>query len=665
MISSPGIGSGLDVQGIVRQLVAAEAQPTTTRLNAAENRYNAQLSALGSLKSGLSSFQSSLTDLTNISSFNTRLVTSGNEDLYTATATGTAISSSYEIDVQQLAQAHKLASQAYTDTTSSIGTGTLTFQFGDPNKAAQAVTIGAGDNTLQGVRDAVNAANIGVTATIINGDAGYQLVFSSDETGADNSLKISVSESPLNGTNTDMNGLSALAYDPLAPVGTGQNLTQKSAAQDAVVMIDGIQVSSATNRVSDALAGVTINLKSADPGNKSTLAISTDTETVGSTIESFVDEYNKLMGTINKLGRYDASRDEQAPLVGDSTLRFVRGRMQEIISNTVGGLSGSFRMLAEIGITTSTTDGTLVLDKTKLDSALSSNFDEVGNIFSANGSPSDSLVQYISSTVDTLPGTYAVDITQVASRGAYSDAASSVTSLTVDGTNDTFSLNVNGATSGNITLSQGTYASADLLASEIQSKINGDSALSAVGATVSVAYDGGTNSFTFTSTRYGSNSAVNFNTVGASAGLIGLTVNGAAAVSGTDVAGTIGGVAATGNGQTLTGTGDTLGLSLQIQAQAPGAYGDIVFSRGVADQLNNLLDDFLGTDNFLDSRTSSLNEQLSALDEQRDSLTRRLDRMEIGLMRQFSALDGLMAGMQATSSFLTAQLNSLSALSSQ
>ena len=660
-ISSPGVGSGLDVRGLVSQLVAAEGQPATIRLNAAEKRYNAQLSALGTLKSGLSNFQTSLSDLTSLTAFNTRTATSGNTDLYTTSATGTAISSSYEIDVQQLAQAHKLASQAYTDSTSAVGTGDLIFQFGDPNKAAQTVAIGAGDDSLQGVRDAVNAADIGVTATIINGDAGYQLVFSSDDTGLDNSLKISVSENPADGTNTDMSGLSAFAYDPLAGAGAGQNLTQKSAAQDAVVLIDGIQVSSATNTVSDALDGVSIELKAADPGSKSTLAISTDTESVGTTIETFVDEYNKLMGTLNALGRYDPAKDEQAALVGDSTLRSVRGRMQGIISNTVSGLSGTYRMLAEIGISTQS-DGTIALDKTKLDTALNDNFDEVGRIFAANGSPTDSLVQYVGSTTDTLAGTYAVDITQAASRGSYIDATSSISSLTVDGTNDAFTLTVDGVASGTITLNQGVYASADLLAAELQSKINGDSLLSSRGASVAVAYDGANNRFSFTSNRYGSNTGVDITSVGATGGLLGLTVNAGAVTAGTDVAGTIGGVAATGSGQFLTGAGDTLGLQLQILAQAPGARGDVVFSRGVADQMNNLFNDLLDTDNFLDSRTSSLNDQLKSLDTQRESLTRRLDRMESGLMRQFSALDGLMAGMQATSSFLSAQLSSLSNL---
>ena len=232
----------------------------------------------------------------------------------------------------------------------------------------------------------------------------------------------------------------------------------------------------------------------------------------------------------------------------------------------------------------------------------------------------------------------------------------------MDGTNDAFTLTVDGVASGTITLNQGVYDSADLLAAELQSKIYGDSLLSSRGASVAVAYDGANNRFSFTFNRYGSNTGVDITSVGATGGLLGLTVNAGAVTAGTDVAGTIGGVAATGSGQFLTGAGDTLGLQLQILAQAPGARGDVVFSRGVADQMNNLFNDLLDTDNFLDSRTSSLNDQLKSLDTQRESLTRRLDRMESGLMRQFSALDGLMAGMQATSSFLSAQLSSLSNL---
>ena len=658
-ISSPGIGSGLDVAGLVNQLVAAERLPATQRLDSVERRFKSQLSAIGTLKGALSNFQSSLSNLTSLSAFSQRQATSGNSDLYTATAGSSAASGNYEIDVQQLAQAHKIASQAYADTTSAVGTGTLTFQFGDPTKAAQAVTIGAGNDSLQGIRDAVNAAKVGVTASIVNGDSGYQLVFSSDEMGLDNSLKVSVSENPASGSDTDMSGLSALAYDPLAVVGAGQNMSEKSVAQDAMVFIDGIQVSSASNTISSAVDGLTINLKKADPGNKSSLVVATDNEEVATTIDTYVTEYNKLIGTLNNLGKYDPSRTEQAALVGDATLRSIRNRMQGIVGNTVGGLTGSYRMLAEIGITTQS-DGTIALDKTKLDTALTDDFEAVGKIFGAGGSPSDSLVRYMGSTTDTKAGTYAVDISQAASLGSYIDTASTVSSLVVDGTNDTFMLTVNGVASGNITLTQGTYASADLLAAELQSQINGDSALSGADAEVSVAYDAANNRFNFTSSRYGSASGVEITSVGAGAGLIGLTANPAAATAGSDVAGTLGGVAATGSGQYLTGTGDALGLRLRILAQAPGARGDVLFTRGVADQLNTLFDDLLATDNIFDSRTDSINSQLDTLQDQRDALQRRMDRMQSGLMRQFSALDGLMAGMQATSSFLTQQLSSLS-----
>ena len=657
-ISSPGIGSGLDVAGLVNQLVAAERLPAAQRLDTVEKRFKAQLSAIGTLKGALSTFQSSLSNLTSLTAFSQRLATSGNSDLYTATAGSTAASGSYEIDVQQLAQAHKIASQAYADTTSAIGTGTLTFQFGDPTKAAQTVTIGAANDSLQGIRDAVNAAKIGVTASIVKGDSGYQLVFSSNETGSDNSLKVTVSENPLNGSDTDMSGLSALAYDPLAAVGAGQNMSEKSVAQDAVVFIDGIQVSSASNTVSTAIDGLTINLKKADPGNKSNLIVATDNKEVAATIDTFVTEYNKLIGTLNNLGRYDPAKKEQAPLVGDAALRSIRTRMQGIIGNTVGGLSGSYRMLAEIGVTTQS-DGTLALDKTKLDKALTTDFDAVGKIFGANGSPSDALVRYMSSTSATRPGTYAVDISQAASRGSYIDTTSLVSSLLVDGTNDTLNVTVNGVASGAITLAPGTYASAELLAAELQSKINGDSALKGASAEVTVSYDAVNNRFNFTSSRYGSVSAVEFTAVGAGAGAIGLTANPAAATAGSDVAGTIGGGAATGSGQYLTGSGDADGLRLRILAQAPGARGDLLFTRGVADQLNTLFDDLLATDNIFDSRSESINSQLRSLQDQRDALQRRMDRMQSSLMRQFSALDGLMAGMQATSSFLTSHLNAL------
>jgi len=653
-ITSPGIGSGLDVAGLVNKLVAAEGEPAVNRLNTREAKLQAQLSALGSVKSALSTFKGALANLNNISSFQKRTATSSNTELFSVAVAGKPVAGSYEVEVKQLAQTHKLASAAFDEASSAVGTGTLTFQFGDPTKPAQTVTITDENNSLTGVRDAVNAANIGVRASIVNGDDGFQLVFSAENSGADNSLRISVEESPADGSNTDMSGLSRLAYNADA-----YNMTQTAEAKNAEVYIDGIKVSSATNTVSDAISGLTLSLKKAEEGTKATLNVALDKNSATTAVEGFVNAFNSLVGTFNQLSGYNAETKQAGILIGDSSLRGVLSQLRNVLSSPVSGLDGTYRALADLGIKTQA-DGTLELDKTKLTAALNSNFDDIGRLFAATATATDSLVSYTSSTTATTVGSYALNITQAATRGSYVDTASSVSSLVVDGSNNTFKISVDGVSSGTISLTQKTYGSETELAAELQSRINGDSTLSGAGVSVLVSYDAINNRFTFTSERYGSASKVAITEVAdaTASGAIGLTTVGIG-TDGEDVAGTIGGIAATGAGQYLTGTGAVEGLKILVQGDAIGERGSVSFTRGVADRLGSLLDGWLASDSFLNARSSGVQAQIDDIGKQREALALRLEAVEARYMKQFTALDALMAQMQSTSNFLAGQLAGL------
>ena len=182
-IISNGIGSGLDISGIVQQLVAAEGQPVVTRLGQQEAKVQAKLSAFGSLKSALADFRDKLDAMKNLDKFLVRKAVSGNEDSFTVSADTKAVPSEYSIEVVQLAQAQKLTSGAFTDSDAVVGTGTLTLQIG-----IQGVTldINAENNTLAGVRDAINESpdNPGIAATIVNADSGSYLILTAESTGA-------------------------------------------------------------------------------------------------------------------------------------------------------------------------------------------------------------------------------------------------------------------------------------------------------------------------------------------------------------------------------------------------------------------------------------------------------------------------------------------------
>lgn len=652
-ISSPGIGSGLDIRGLVDGLVAAEGKPVSTRLDRQEAKLQSTLSALGTVKSSLSQFQSAVSGLTNLTTFERRTATSSHPELFTATAFGRAVQMNLDVEVQQLAQSHKLASEGFGSVNDLVGSGKLTFQFGDPSKPARTVTIDANNNTLAGVRDAVNAANIGVRANIINGDEGFQLVFTSQSSGLSNSMRISVEENPPGGSS----GLSRLAYDPdHDPLSGLPNMREAAQARDAIAIIEGVQVSRPTNTISDAIPGVTLNLLKAEPGTKASLNLGIDKDGAMEAVEKFVNAYNEMTLQLNKLTAYDPETRQASALTGDATVRAIGSQIRNVLASAVAGLDGGFRALSDLGIRTGR-DGTLSLDKNRLSAAMDQDLQAVGRVFARAGVTSHSGVNYLSAGNNVREGTHNITITQTATRGVYADQASSVSSMIVDANNKTFRIRVDGVSSGSISLTEKTYSNGNELAAELQSQINGDENLNRSGVSVVVDFVDGR--FTFTSERYGSTSSVEITQVGENGADIGLTANAAANQSGQDVAGTIGGLPATGSGQILRGTGTLDGLSLEILGEQTGNRGSVTFTEGVGVRLSGLLERMLGSNNLIDVRTDSLRKQISGIGQQREVLDNRLTAIEARLMRQFGAMDAMMAQMQTTSNFLAGQLAGL------
>jgi flagellar hook-associated protein 2 len=659
MISAPGIGSGLDVNGIVSQLMAAERQPLAT-LAKQEETYNQKLSAFGQVRSALASFQTALKDLGSGSKFQALSATSSDATVLSASASGKATPASYQIEVQQLAQQHKLASSGYVTTDDVIGSGTLNIQFGsydsgtntftaNADKATKSISIDPANNTLAGIRDAINAANAGVTATIVNdgSTAGNRLVLTSTDSGAANSLKISVTDDDGNGL--DGSGLSTLAYDPTASAGSGKNLGQKAEALDALLNIDGIAVSQSTNTVNNAIEGVTLNLAQTNVGEKLTLSVSRDTKAITDAVQAFVTAYNGASGTLKNLTAFKGPGAQNGVLLGDGTARAIQVQMRNLLNTSVDS-GGALTTLSQIGVSFGS-DGTLSLDKAKLNTAIDTNFDGIAALFAKAGKTTDSLVSYSASTSKTQPGSYAVNITQLATRGT--TQGSQIANLTVaGGVNDQLDLTVDGQIVS-VTLAAATYASADALAAEIQSKINGATGSS---SSVQVMQSGGV--LSITSARYGSASQAS---VTGGSGMASLLGGSPVISSGVDVAGTINGTTATGSGQTLTGAIGVApeGLALRIAGGALGARGNVTFSQGYASQISQYLDTVLGDDGSLKARTDGIDSSIKNLDQRQLQLEARLVQTEKRYRAQFTALDTMLSSMNSTSSFLTQQLASL------
>ncbi len=662
-ISSLGVGSGLDIASIVEQLVAAESVPKENLLNAREAELQAELSAVGTFKAALSSFQGTFSSLSTATAFRQATAASSDSSVFTASASGEAIPGSYSIEVTDLAQAHKLASKAFTNTTDTVGTGDLTFRFGtydsdlntftaNPERTIESITIDGTNNSLEGIRDAINAADIGVSASIVNDGSGYRLMFKSDSTGADNSIEITVNDTG-DGDHLNDSGLSQLAFDPTAAgVGTGKNLTQTSAAQDASFSIDGLPMTRSTNDVTGAIEGVNLTLKGETSGTPALLTVSAITSTASNNVQAFVNAYNELETSLDQLTGYNATTDQAGALLGDSLVNGALNGIRNLITGSITGLSGQYTSLAQLGISFQA-DGSLELDASTLNQALEDDPDAVARVFAAVGTPTDSLVDYVSSTSDTLVGDYAVNITQLATQGSFTGVAAGGFPLTVDATNDTFEIKVDGVQSGVISLTQATYATGAELATQLQSRINADSELKAQGVTVTVQFD--TDHFVITSDSYGSTSKVEFTAV--EGGGLGLSV--ATGTDGVDVAGTIGGVAALGSGQQLTGTGDADGLKLEITGGALGSRGTVSFTRGMADLLDTFMETYLGDDNIIDSRTDGINTRIDSVEDDREDLALRIQQLEARYIAQFTALDLLLNQLQATSSYLTQQLANL------
>ena len=665
-IAAPGIGSSLDVNSIVTQLLNIERQPITV-LDQREAGIQAKITAFGTLQGALSSFQTAAQGLSDASKFLAYNASSGDSTVASVSASSIATAASYALDVTTLAQAQKLVTVGQASANATVGNGTLTFDFGtisggtfdsvtgkytgagfaSNGGATKTVTIDSTNNSLQGIRYAINSANIGVAASIVNdGNATspYRLVLTPTNSGAANSLKISVSGDA---------ALSNLLAQDVSPGGT-QNLAQTITAQNATFKVDGVAITKSSNTVSDVIPGVTINLLK--PASSTTLTVSRNTQTVQNSVQAFVKAYNDVNKNLTTVSAYNTATQQGAILQGDSSVRNIQNQIRNTLNSTIAGLGGNLTALNQIGVSF-LKDGTLSLDSTKLQSAVDNNFTDIASLFAAVGKSSDSLVSFLGSDANTRPGSYAVSITQVATQGKSIGATDVSGGVTISGANNTLNVSIDGV-AATLTLDSGTYT-ATALATQIQSKINGASALSSAGASVSVAVNGAT--LAINSNRYGTGSLVTVTGGSAQASVFGTGVE----TSGVDVAGTIGGVAATGVGQTLTGAGDASGLRLNITGGSVGSRGSVNFSQGYAYQLDKLVNNFVGASGVIAARTNGLNKSVTDISNQRDALNLRLTGVEARLRAQFTALDTLVSKFTATGSFLTQQLANLPGFTSK
>jgi len=374
VISSTGIGSGLDINSIVTSLTTAAGLAQNTQLSDRKGALTAQVSAFGTFSSALSTLQATLTTLQTPSTLAGRTAKVSDDKVASGSATSSAIPAQYSIQVQNLATAASLASKPVASGTTSIGTGTLTIAVGGTSAS---ISIDSTNNTLAGIAAAINGApnNPGVSASILTTTAGARLVLTGNTTGAANA--ITVTQSGGDG------GLAKLTYGPTNNV---TNLTQTQAATDANFSVNGFAATSASNQVTSVISGVTLNLLGTTAADTpATLTIGNDTTGAQTSIGTFVTALNGLITSIQSLTSYDPSTQTAGPLLGNATLQSFQNRLSNILDQVKSGNASAGISLASLGITANT-QGTYSTNTDTLGNALTASLASVGSFFGgANG----------------------------------------------------------------------------------------------------------------------------------------------------------------------------------------------------------------------------------------------------------------------------------------
>lgn len=403
--------STFDIGNMSKVISEAEVAGPRAIVERGQTKATTELDALKYLQTNLDAFNTYVEDISSPSLFSEKQVSSSNEAVVSVTAAEDAAVGTYSIESRQLAQTHtQISNKTYSSPFDSISNGILAIEVGGQ---VQNITVDATNNTLEGLQKVINNGDYGVTASVINNGGSYQLMFSSKQQGAAGEMSISGL------TDLDTNGLTTTAD-----------------AQDAVMVINGLEVSNSTNSFDQVIEGVTFKLNSAAVGQANNVNVSQDPQKVVDTIKSFVDVYNQLNTIFDELSSYDSgdlTEEELASdeykyygdLAGNATLREVSSNLKDALSGSVAEISGTFNSLSVIGVTFNL-DGGLELDETVLTDAATNNMSALSILFSRGGSSPDSLINVIGGNENTKAGNYALNITQLAERATVLGGAATV-----------------------------------------------------------------------------------------------------------------------------------------------------------------------------------------------------------------------------------------------
>lgn len=637
-----GLSSGIQTDDLIEKLMQVERRPILN-YQAQQDQLRARQSAFQAANTRLGAVRDAADALSRVSLFNSRAATISDSTVATVTASTSATPGEYQVSVESIARSHQMLSQSFADTdTTRLGTGTLTFTAG--NKTLS-VNVDSSNNTLAGLRDAINRSNGSVRASIVqDGDASYRLMVASKETGTANAITLGGS---LSG-------------------GTAPTLTDLQVATDAQVKLgsgaSALTVTRSSNVVQDLIPGVTMSLLKAAPGETLTVSVRQDNEQVKQAVQKLVDQFNNAVSYLNDQFKFDPDSKKGGVLLGDATLRGVQDDLMGLFSSSVAGVENG--SLAEVGLTMGG-DGKLSFDVAAFEERLNADPAYVSSLFALTSESTNAAISLSAVGKANVDGSsFTVEITQAARQARVTAGTAQSGTLDADEV-----LTLNGV---EINLTAG------MTQSQVLAAINARSADTRIRAAATGSDGTGSGTYlTFTSTNYGSGAKVSIlssrssasgsttgvgNVAATQASAGGETASGVGE-AGLDVLGTINGEAATGEGQILSGNSGnatTDGLKLRITSTTTGALGSIQIQGGVGFAAKRVLD--TATDAAggpLKTEQDSLAERIQDLDKVISDREAAISRREQQLRTKFTAMESALSQYQSQSAYLSSQIASL------
>ena len=468
IINSLGGGSGIDSASLIKQLVEINKTPELNRLTSRQTLLETQISDFGLLRSSFATLQTAANALASPDTFNAKAVSIPDTSLLGITKLDAkAVAGDYRLKVEQIAQAQSVSSGSYSSVNDAVGKGTLTLRFGSWNetldefsvntaKSGATITIDDTNNTLSGLRDAINEADIGVQATIVSDGGSYKLLLTAPS-GEANEIELTAAE------DGGAPGLANFNFNT-----SNQALVQEQGGANALVRVNGLLLTRESNHLTDVIEGMEFDIFNSSPTETVSINISADKSIAETAIRDFVETYNTFLGEVEKLVGFDEELGEYGSLRQDPLAKNLLQSIRSMMTGSVAGITNGFDSLSTLGIRTEL-DGTLkiVEDGTNTDfrAAIDKNFDAVRDLFTPKTSSSNSLLDVTAFSGASQPGSYEVVITQQPEKGQFIAGAMT---FPIDTTGKDYSFNVvvDGVSAATITLPDGKVYGRDAVVNQ-------------------------------------------------------------------------------------------------------------------------------------------------------------------------------------------------------